>query len=130
MSRLLAWLQRHQLVLAIAALTYIPVIFPAPVMLGRIRKRTCISILAGSFETPVCSGTAMLRSERLRTKTSGISGRWGPSTGYSRHSVARLVRPADLARFAALAAAMGVRFLLLAFDWSGPGLGVAMALMG
>ena len=131
MSRVLAWLQRHRLVLAIAALTYIPVIFSSPGDVGADTK-TYLYLDPGG----VLSDARLLWDSDVALGTvthQNIGYLWpmGPfywvfETLGSPDWFAQRIWLGSLL----FAAAMGVRFLLRVCDWSGPGLGVAMAAYG
>lgn len=131
MSRLLAWFQRHRLVLGIAALTYIPVILSSPGEVGADTK-TYLYLDPGG----VLSDARLLWDSDVALGTvthQNIGYLWpmGPfywvfETLGSPDWFAQRIWLGSLL----FAAAMGVRFLLRVFDWSGPGLGVAMAAYG
>ena len=131
MSRLLAWLQRHQLVLAIAALTYIPVIFSSPGDVGADTK-TYLYLDPGGvlrdarllWDSDVALGTVTHQNVGYLWPMGPFY--WVFETLGSPDWFAQRIWLGSLL----FAAAMGVRFLLRVFDWSGPGLGVAMAAYG
>jgi len=130
-SRLLAWFQRHRLVLGIAALTYIPVILSSPGEVGADTK-TYLYLDPGG----VLSDARLLWDSDVALGTvthQNIGYLWpmGPfywvfETLGSPDWFAQRIWLGSLL----FGAAMGVRFLLRVFDWSGPGLGVAMAAYG
>ncbi len=130
-SRLLAWLQRHQLVLAIAALTYIPVIFSSPGDVGADTK-TYLYLDPGGvlrdarllWDSDVALGTVTHQNVGYLWPMGPFY--WVFETLGSPDWFAQRIWLGSLL----FAAAMGVRFLLRVFDWSGPGLGVAMAAYG
>ena len=131
MSRLLAWLQRHRLVLAIAALTYIPVIFSSPGDVGADTK-TYLYLDPGGvlrdarllWDSDVALGTVTHQNVGYLWPMGPFY--WVFETLGSPDWFAQRIWLGSLL----FAAAMGVRFLLRVFDWSGPGLGVAMAAYG
>ena len=131
MSRLSAWLQQHRLVLGIAALTYLPVILSSPGDVGADTK-TYLYLDPGGvlrearllWDSDVALGTVTHQNIGYLWPMGPFY--WVFETLGSPDWFAQRIWLGSLL----FAAAMGVRFLLRVFDWSGPGLGVAMAAYG
>jgi len=129
--RLLGWLQRQRLVLGIAALTYLPVIFSSPGDVGADTKTYLYldpgGVLADArflWDSDVALGTVTHQNVGYLWPMGPFY--WVFDALGSPDWFAQRVWLGSLL----FAAAMGVRFLLRVFDWSGPGLGVAMAAYG
>ncbi|MEO0605048.1 MAG: alpha-(1-_3)-arabinofuranosyltransferase family protein, partial [Myxococcota bacterium] len=131
MSRLLGWLQRHRLVLGIAALTYLPVIFSSPGDVGADTKTYLyldpggvITEARSLWDSDVALGTVTHQNIGYLWPMGPFY--WVFETLGSPDWFAQRIWLGSLL----FAAAMGVRFLLRVFDWTGPGVGVAMAAYG
>ena len=127
----MAWLQRHRLVLAIAALTYIPVIFSSPGDVGADTKTYLHLDQSGVLSDARLLWNSDVALGTVTHQNVGYLWPMGPfywvfETLGSPDWFAQRIWLGSLL----FAAAMGVRFLLRVFDWSGPGLGVAMAAYG
>ncbi|MEM8704971.1 MAG: alpha-(1-_3)-arabinofuranosyltransferase family protein [Actinomycetota bacterium] len=131
MTRLLDWLSRHRLVLAVAALCYLPVVFSSSGDVGADTKTYLYldpgGVLAEArhlWDSDVALGT-------VTHQNIGYLWPMGPfywlfETLGSPDWFAQRIWLGSLL----FAAAMGVRFLLRTFDWTGPGVGVAMVAYG